>query len=744
MTLISPAAAPRGLRGPRRRAVRRPLPRLRAGLAALVTAAALVFAAVPAAVPAAAVVPAASEASSDALQIAVAAGGNGVVTAEPLTVTVTVTNSADSAATAADVVVAVSRTALTTDAAVKSWLADPSSEGALGAPAADVEIAREAVPGIAAHASRTLTVTVDPAAAGLTGLAPGVYPLAATYATGSDPAVAAGVIVVPDAAADPSGPIGVIVPITAPALTAGLLTADQLAELTAPGGALRDQLDAVTGAAAILAVDPAILAAIRVLGSSAPAAAQQWLADLLALPNSRFALQFGDADLATQIAAGVGAPLTVPTLAPYMSADDFTALATPTPATPPAATPTPAPEPGTLPTLAALLDIGEARSAVYWPATGTAGSGVVAALRDRGVDEVAAVTLVPSDEVSGAAGAGSATAAWAQSDGAGVLVYDAEISAALHEASAAPGSVTQAAALAAASAYAHLATSGTDRTAPLLVTVDRAATRTGDALRTALTAASSLAGRTAVDLDTLMSGTPAAVTLAADAEPDADRVAALTDFLQGEGDLASFATILADPTVLTAPERATVLQLLGNAWREAPVAFADAVTQHQAATATTLDAVGIVPVSDITLLATAAPLTFTVRNDLAWPVSLVLITTPGDPRLRVQNSTPIEAGAAQNTRVKVPVEARVGSGESTLTLQLRSPTMIAIGPSVPVAVAVRAEWESVGIVVMVTLIAAMLVAGVVRTVLRLRRRAAAERTPEPERTQEPEGTDADG
>ena len=44
------------------------------------------------------------------------------------------------------------------------------------------------------------------------------------------------------------------------------------------------------------------------------------LADLLALPNSRFALQFGDADLATQIAAGVGAPLTVPTLAPSTSA----------------------------------------------------------------------------------------------------------------------------------------------------------------------------------------------------------------------------------------------------------------------------------------------------------------------------------------------------------------------------------------------------------------------------------------
>ncbi|HYP72964.1 MAG TPA: DUF6049 family protein, partial [Microbacterium sp.] len=98
------------------------------------------------------------------------------------------------------------------------------------------------------------------------------------------------------------------------------------------------------------------------------------------------------------------------------------------------------------------------------------------------------------------------------------------------------------------------------------------------------------------------------------------------------------------------------------------------------------------------------------------------------PRLIVQNTTPVEAGASQNTRVSVPVEARVGSGESMIRLQLRSPSMVAIGPSVPVHVAVRAEWESVGLVVMIVLVAGMIVAGVVRTVRRLRRR----------------GTDADG
>jgi hypothetical protein len=85
------------------------------------------------------------------------------------------------------------------------------------------------------------------------------------------------------------------------------------------------QLDAVTGSNAVLAVDPAIVAAIRVLGTAAPASAVAWLSDLMTLPNPRFALQFGDADLATQIAAGLGAPLTALPLDPYMSARDFRA-----------------------------------------------------------------------------------------------------------------------------------------------------------------------------------------------------------------------------------------------------------------------------------------------------------------------------------------------------------------------------------------------------------------------------------
>ena len=147
--------------------------------------------------------------------------------------------------------------------------------------------------------------------------------------------------------------IGVIVPITADATAGGLLTATELTELTAPTGSLTNQLDAVDGTAAILAIDPAILAAIRVLGSSAPASAVEWLVRLESLANSRFALQFGDADVAAQMQAGLSRPLPPLSLQAYIDPANF---ATPAPDTTPTPSPTAtaAPSEPTTPSLAEL------------------------------------------------------------------------------------------------------------------------------------------------------------------------------------------------------------------------------------------------------------------------------------------------------------------------------------------------------------------------------------------------------
>ncbi|GAA3919540.1 DUF6049 family protein [Microbacterium invictum] len=648
---------------------------------------------------------AATATADETFSFTMAPRGDGIVNpGQSLFVTLAATNRTSSSVRGGEVVLSLGRTPLTDRAAITAWLGDEHSDASLDA-LTDVTI--EVIPPLG---ERTLDLVVDAEDFGSEDLLPGVYPLLATYTADTRTVTAPAVITVPGAATDPVGSLAIVMPITAPPTGEGLLTAEELASYTGEGGTLRDQVDAVRGTRAILAIDPAIPAAIRALGTTAPESAVLWLEDLLTLPNERFALQFGDADLASQVLAGLSRPLTVPTLAPYLDAADFTGLTEPT--TTPSPTPTPELGAPMLPDTEALLDIGPAVGTLFWPATGTAGPDVVETLGAVVSDESPYV-LVPSSTAS------TASEPHATSGEADLLVYDAEVSAALQRASTSTGEVARDGALAAATAYAELAPAGS----AMLVTIDRGTGRTVSALRDALSAATGLPGREAIGFDELVAQ-PAVTTTIADAEPETARGAALESFQRGESELAAFATILDDPTLITGPERASILQLLGNGWRDAPEAWVSAVADHTAATATTLNAVGIEPKSDQTLLGSSTPMQFTIRNDLPWPVSLVLLAHPNDPRLVVQSTTPVDAGAQQNTRVEVPVEARVGSGESSIDLRLRSPTMVAIGDEVRVEVSVRAEWEGIGFVVMAVLVVGMLALGAIRTVTRMRSRRA--------------------
>lgn len=660
--------------------------------------------------------PLSSAASADAVSTSAdvtftaAPTGDGVLTAgEPVTVALQAANSTSVPLASGSVSIALTDTALSTRDALRSWLTDVDPT-----PAAR-EIGTATVGRLDAYSERTETATIDPDSTGLRQLPPGVYPLTATYASARGDLTAASVLVVPDAAA--SAAIGVVVPITTPARSVGLLTSEELATSTGPDGDLHGQLDAVTGTAAILAIDPAIVASIRVLGSAAPATARTWLAELMALPNERFALQFGDADLATQFGAGLSAPLTVTTLTSAMAAENFRSGAGDGSSPTPTPTPTAAPE-SPLPTLDALLAVGGARDGLYWPATGTAGASTVGALSALATPERPVTTLVPSSVAAGQ------TTARGTAGAAQLLVYDADVSSALQDVSAATGSVDRGRGRAAASAFTALANAQAPGVS-MLVTIDRGANRTAAALRDAVDAALTMTGRSPVSLDAFLDAPAAPVTLG-EIDPDPARVSAVTGFLTDETALSSFSSILSDPTVLTGPERTAILQLIGNAWLPDAAGFAEAAEVHREGSRNTLASVAILPPSGLTLAASSSSLGLTIRNDLPWPVSLVLITTPNDPRVIVQNTTPIELGARQNSRADVPIEARVGSGESNLTVQLRSPTMIAIGEPISVDVAVRAEWESVGIVVLVILTSGMIILGVIRTILRLRRRGTKE------------------
>ncbi|HYI51079.1 MAG TPA: DUF6049 family protein [Microbacterium sp.] len=629
---------------------------------------------------------------------------------EGLAVSVILQNGTSVATGPATVTLSLGTAPLRDRAALTAWLAGETAGVALS-PVGSTTLAA-VLPG----SEQVDGIVLAPGDPVLAGRAPGVYPLSATYESADGQVVSTSAMIVPGQGTAEVG-IGVVVPITAGAITDGLLTPLQLAGLTSPAGALTDQLDAVEGTASILAIDPAIPAAIRALGTAAPVSATAWLARLEALPNSRFALQFGDADVVAQLQAGLARPLRPISLQAYMDPADFVPPADATPSPSPTAAPT-AP---VYPTVSQLTDIGGARENVYWPGTGTATPDVVATLGGLVVDDRESVTLVPSTSTAAGASGGTVPGRTVAGD-ADLLVYDADVSRELHDASVAEETSVRGAPLTAAAAYLAFAVAETGGE-PVMVTVDRGEDRSRVALRTAITSAAQAPGVTPLTLGSIAARIPAAVEIA-DAPTDQARVDAASALSSEEASLTRFATILDDVTLLTGPERAEILQILGLAWLPDPEGWQMSLEAHRVATATTLDSVGILPPSPINLFSAGAPIPIWVRNDLPYPANVVLYATPDDLRLDVAKATEATVGPQSNTRVQVPVQARVGNGEVSVQLQLRSRTLEPIGAPQVVEVNVRADWEGIGLTVLSILVGGFLVLGIIRTVLRLRARRA--------------------
>ncbi|MDQ1126003.1 hypothetical protein QE428_001036 [Microbacterium sp. SORGH_AS 505] len=627
---------------------------------------------------------------------------NGILPASgSLTLTVTADNPGREALAAGDATFELGTRPLTTGGALSSWL----DSGAAAVPFD--EVGETGVPEIAAEQSASESVSVDTDDEIFDDKDPGVYPARVVYRTGDETIRARTVVVVPRTG-EPAKQVGVVVPITAGPQSSGSLSADTLRALTADDGDLRGQLNAVAGTDAILAIDPAITASIRALGSAAPADAVSWLDELMSLPNDRFALQYGDADLAAQVGAGATSPAQLASYTAYLDAANFAAAG----AAAGGATPEPSPTPGavTVPTLDELLDVGADRDAVFWPATGTAGAETATVLGALTGTTDTPVTLLPSSVVR------TDAAAHATADGADLLVYDRDLSALLEQASTSADDIARDNALAEYTARATLSSPA----GSLLVTVDRANGRSESELRDAIQAATALPGWTTTDLDGLLAERPATVRLTSIA-PDEDRIAMIDDFRDAQPGLRLIAGVLEDPALLASSERATELQLLGNAWRDDREGWDAAVQAQRDRIDTWTDGVALVLGGPITLAGSSAPLVFTVRNDLPWPARVNLLATPGDARLVIESTTEVSIGGQQTSRVAVPVSALVGSGESSVGLQLRTPAGLDIGPRETVQVSVRAEWESVAVVVLAVLVSVLLVFGVVRTIRRRRR-----------------------
>lgn len=514
--------------------------------------------------------------------------------------------------------------------------------------------------------------------------------------------------------------VATVMPITTPAATRGLITSDQLSTLTADDGVLTAQLAAAEQTQATLAVDPAIPAAIRVLGSAAPASATAWLERLEGLPNETFALQFGDADVATQLAAGADELLEPTSLDPYINgaeAVDAENGSEPTPEE------TPAPDdadPAQQP-LEELIDVGASIEDLYWPDPDALNPGTLS-----GIEKLDGTALVPSTATT--AGADGATVS---ARGESALVYDSGLSDLLTDAAGTSSRTERSDAIEEAVAKLWLSSEEVDGR-PMLIALDRI----GGVLdgegedasprelpeRALSDVVSTLDRLSAMPMSSLLTAGTHPVEIADDVEPA--RTDVIDELADAERRLTRIGSVLSDPLLITGRTRAEELQLLSVAWSSMPDAWDDAIESQRASLAGLEDAVGVVPPSDVRLLSSEAPLPVWIRNDLPYPVTVTLYSEPNDVRLEMHKETKVEAQASSNTRVQIPVEATLGSGDVSIHLSLESPTGVAIGDEQTMHVSVRADWERYGVAGLAALIVLLVIIGTIRTI---RRRAAAKR-----------------
>ena len=224
----------------------------------------------------------------------------------------TVSNGTSASIAAGTVSVYLDRSVVRTRASLRDWLGGTPDDDA---PHATTEVLQTTIPAIAAGDTRSIYLTVPAAALGLdtTPDAWGVHAVRVRIASGSTEVAAANSSIVwnPGGTFQPTK-LSLVAPIGTPPSTSGLISADDLATYTSPTGLLTKELDQAIDRRVTLAIDPMVIASIRILGTSAPQSARDWLTRLQNANNNTFALSYADADLTAMTQSGTAGVL-VPT-----------------------------------------------------------------------------------------------------------------------------------------------------------------------------------------------------------------------------------------------------------------------------------------------------------------------------------------------------------------------------------------------------------------------------------------------
>lgn len=542
-------------------------------------------------------------------------------------------------------------------------------------------------------------------------------------------AVLAGALALPAsasaAAAAPAGTpvsVAVIMPLTVPSTTTGLLGTEALETYTQPGGLLARQLDAVEGTSATVALDPMIVASIRVQGAGAPPDALDFLERLRALPNEVFLLAYADADPALAVQADMSGQLEPLGFDFAIDPADFGPAVSPTPTPTPDPTATSAPDPQQtpppeddgpppLPDTAALLDWPTTLPRIAWPAEGSVGAESLEGLAELDYDEVlvAAADVSPTSAASVDLGA---------IDG---LVVDEDVSSALRQtvyAATESDFVAGQGTLAAALRAEALRTPG--RT--IIATLDRRWAFGSIRLAEALNGIAVSPSADLTPLSAVLAGPRSAATIAGPSgDAGAERVATLRAVAEAVRAEAAYLRIADDPAPLTQPRRLALLGLAGVGWSVDPVGWEAATAEELQQAEATRDAVQIVEGSDQLLLSDISSLRLQVSNALPVAVTVALDVRPLRPILHVeQRSVTLSIEPDSTATATVPVEA-ITNGEVTVRAELRDRLGNTIGQPRSLNVILQAGWETAGTLIVGVLVVLIFGGGLVRAVLRRRR-----------------------
>ncbi|HTL40871.1 MAG TPA: DUF6049 family protein [Pseudolysinimonas sp.] len=519
-----------------------------------------------------------------------------------------------------------------------------------------------------------------------------------------------------------SGPVSVavVVPLTVPPTTSGLLDAETLATYTRDGGLLDRQLDAVAGTRAAIGLDPMIPASIRVLGSGAPDSALSFLARLRMVSNEIFLLGYADADPALAAAAGIGDDFTPLGFGFTLDPDAFGPAATPAPtssATPSTPEPVPTDVPGEkppLPDTAALLAWPTTLPAIAWPAEGSVTKDGLAGLPALGYEDV----LLSEGNTSTVS---TAHVDLGDIDG---LVVDDEVSSAVRDAVYAQTDAGYASAAGALEAELREA----QRTAPgrtLIATLDRRWPFGTTRLNSVLGTIAAQSASTLVSLSDVLATTAASAKLApADDDADAKRTATLTQLASAASDEARYLRIAEDAGVITQPRRLALLGLSAVGWRVDAAGWATATASEIAAARKTLDAVQLAESSDQLVLSDVSSLRLRLSNALPVAVTVYVDVRPLRPLLHVDDrrvEVTIEPDSTANATIPV---TSITNGEVTVRARLLSSTGDTLGAPRFLNVILQAGWETAGTLIVGALVVLVFGAGIVRAFLRRRRERA--------------------